>query len=155
MHTLWCLIVLQKMSRSTTKQTKFPVHPAKTYPPVLIKSLLLAWRNLVSLATQWAHSEDSDQIGRMPRLIWVFAGCKTHFARPVARSYVRPPGVRMVTGSSLTSDNILSWCLVMKKFLRPFSPFHWFKKGSCQLLAKEYALSTCKLLRSLAQEQCG
>ena len=26
------------------------------------------------LATHWAHSEDSDQTGRMPRLIWVFAG---------------------------------------------------------------------------------
>ena len=24
--------------------------------------------------TQWTHSEDSDQTGRMPRLIWVFAG---------------------------------------------------------------------------------
>ena len=32
-----------------------------------------AWRNLGSLATHWAHSEDSDQTGRMPRLIWVFA----------------------------------------------------------------------------------
>ena len=29
---------------------------------------------LWSLATHWAHSEDSDQTGRMPRLIWVFAG---------------------------------------------------------------------------------
>ena len=27
-----------------------------------------------SLATHWAHSEDSDQTGRIPRLIWVFAG---------------------------------------------------------------------------------
>ena len=27
-----------------------------------------------SLATHWAHSEDSDQTGQMPRLIWVFAG---------------------------------------------------------------------------------
>ena len=27
-----------------------------------------------SLATHWAHSEDSDQTGRMRRLIWVFAG---------------------------------------------------------------------------------
>ena len=25
-------------------------------------------------ATHWAHSEDSDKTGRMPRLIWVFAG---------------------------------------------------------------------------------
>ena len=28
-------------------------------------------------------------------------------------------------------------------FLTSFSPFHCFKKGSCQLLAKECALSTC------------
>ena len=35
---------------------------------------LSAWRNLGSLATHWAHSEDSDQTGWMPRLIWVFAG---------------------------------------------------------------------------------
>ena len=33
-----------------------------------------SWRNLGSLATHWAHTEDSDQTGRMPRLIWVFAG---------------------------------------------------------------------------------
>ena len=31
----------------------------------------------------------------------------------------------------------------------------WFKKSSCQLLAKECALSTGKLPRRLAQEQCG
>ena len=31
-------------------------------------------RKLEPLATHWAHSEDSDQTGRMPRLIWVFAG---------------------------------------------------------------------------------
>ena len=35
--------------------------------------------------------------------------------------------------------------LVKKTFLRPFSLFRWFKKSSCQLLAKECALSTGKL----------
>ena len=45
--------------------------------------------------------------------------------------------------------------LVMKKNLQPFSPFYWFKKGSCQLLAKEWALSTDKLSRKVAQEQYG
>ena len=30
--------------------------------------------------------------------------------------------------------NILSWRLIMKYFLRSFSPFRWFKKGSCQFL---------------------
>ena len=42
--------------------------------PVWSESSLSAWRNLGSLATHWTHSEDSDQSGRMPRLIWVFAG---------------------------------------------------------------------------------
>ena len=34
---------------------------------------------LGSLPTHWAHIEDYDQTGRMPRLIWVFAGRKDHF----------------------------------------------------------------------------
>ena len=55
------------------------VRPAKTQItlgicPVWSESLLSAWRKLGSLATHWAHSEDSDRTGRMPRLIWVFAG---------------------------------------------------------------------------------
>ena len=62
-----------------TKPTKWHVRPAKTQIslgicPVWSESLLSAWRKLGSLATHWAHSEDSDQTGRMPRLIWVFAG---------------------------------------------------------------------------------
>ena len=53
--------------------------PAKTQislgiRPVWSESSLSARRKLGSLATPWAHSEDSDQTGRMPRLIWVFAG---------------------------------------------------------------------------------
>ena len=43
---------------------------------------------------------------------------------------------------------IRSW----KKILQPFSPFRCFKKGSCQLLAKECTRSTGKLSRRLAQE---
>ena len=55
------------------------VRPVKTQislgiRPVWSESSLSAWRKLRSLATHWAHSEDSDQTGRMPRLIWVFAG---------------------------------------------------------------------------------
>ena len=38
------------------------------------QSSLSARRKLGSLANHWAHSEDSDQTGRMPRLIWIFAG---------------------------------------------------------------------------------
>ena len=61
------------------KTNKMTVRPAKTQislgiRPVWSESSLSAWRKLGSLATHWAHSEDSDQTGRMPRLIWVFAG---------------------------------------------------------------------------------
>ena len=60
--------------------TKWHVHPVKTqnslgFRPVWSESSLSTWRKLGSLATHWAHSEDSDQTGRMPRLIWVFTRC--------------------------------------------------------------------------------
>ena len=61
------------------KTNTVTVRPAKTQislgiRPVRSESSLSAWRNLGSLATRWAHSEDSDQTGWMPGLIWVFAG---------------------------------------------------------------------------------
>ena len=68
------------------KINKMRVRPAKTQislgirsqislgiRPVWSKSSLSAWRSIRTLATHWTHSEDSDQIGRMPRLVWVFA----------------------------------------------------------------------------------
>ena len=60
------------------------VHPANTeislgICPVWSETLLFAWRNLGSLATHLMDSEDSDQTGRMPRLIWVFTGWKVIF----------------------------------------------------------------------------
>ena len=49
----------------------------------------------------------------------------------------RPTGDQEVAGSTPAEvGNILSWRLIMKYFLRSFSPFRWFKKGSCQFLAK-------------------
>ena len=58
------------------KTNNVVVRPAKTQislgiRPVWSESSLSAWRNIGSLSTHWAHSEDSDQTGRMPR---VFAG---------------------------------------------------------------------------------
>ena len=53
------------------KTNKVIVRPAKTQislgiHPVWSESSLSAWRKLGALATHWAHSEDSDQTGRMP-----------------------------------------------------------------------------------------
>ena len=49
---------------------------------------LSAWRKLQSLPTHWAHIEDYDLTGRMPRLIWVFAGRKDHFVGLVMRRLI-------------------------------------------------------------------
>ena len=78
------------MSHIMTKPTKWHVRPVKTQislgiRPVWSESSLSAWRKLGSLATNWVHSKDSDQTGRMPRLIWVFAGPTCHFVGFVMR----------------------------------------------------------------------
>ena len=68
-----------QMSCLMTKPTKWHVRPGKIQISLGIlsfwsESSLSAWRKLRSLATHWAHSEDSDRTGHIPRLIWVFAG---------------------------------------------------------------------------------
>ena len=52
------------------------------------QSSLSAWRKIGSWAAHWAHSEDSDQTGRMPRLIWVFAGRTCNFVGFVMRRLI-------------------------------------------------------------------
>ena len=70
---------LSLMSRLVTKPTKLHVRPAKTQISLGIRPVL----SESSLCAQWvakdpwflhADGEDSDLTGRMPRLIWVFAG---------------------------------------------------------------------------------
>ena len=47
--------------------------------PVWSESSLCAQRVVKDPSILHADSEDSDQTGRMPRLIWVFAGCTSRF----------------------------------------------------------------------------
>ena len=72
------------------KTNKMTVRPAKTQISLGIRPV---WSESL-LCTQWvakdpsflhANSEDSDQTGRMPRLIWVFAGRTYHFVGFVMR----------------------------------------------------------------------
>ena len=70
----------------------------------------------------------------------------TNFMMPgaVARPDPRPPGMRTVAGSVLTSGNILSWSLA--------------KIISTAILSERMctnSISTGKLPRRLVQEQCG
>ena len=72
--------------------------------------------------------------------IWSYFRLTTE-RRPRWLSWMRrPTGDQEVAGSTPAEvGNILSWRLIMKYFLRSFSPFRWFKKGSCQFLAEECA----------------
>ena len=72
---------------------------------------------------------------------WLCAVCTVIRSNTRWLSWMRrPTGDQEVAGSTPAEvSNILSWRLIMKYFLRSFSPFCWFKKGSCQFLAKECA----------------
>ena len=71
-----CIVNQCHMSRLIQNQQNGPskTQISLSIRPVSSDSSLSAWRKLGPLATHRAHSEDSDQTGRMPRLIWVFAG---------------------------------------------------------------------------------
>ena len=55
------------------------------HPPSLIRVYAVRRKQLGILATQWVHSEDSDQTGWMPRLIGVFARRTGHYVGFVVR----------------------------------------------------------------------
>ena len=72
------------LSRSMTKSTISPVHPAKTQIslgicPVWSELSLCAHCVAKDPSFLQADSEDSEETGQMPRLIWVFDGRKAHF----------------------------------------------------------------------------
>ena len=85
-----CLCAVWYLSRIVTKPTKWVFRPAKTQ---ISLGILPVWSES-SLCAQWvakdprflhADSKDSDQIERIPRLIWVFTGHKCHFVGFVTR----------------------------------------------------------------------
>ena len=76
------------------KTNKMDVRPAKTQISLGIRPVwsvfAVCMKKAWSLATLWAQSEDSDQTGQMPRLMWVFAGHTYHFVGVVMMRLVYP-----------------------------------------------------------------
>ena len=92
-------------------------HPLDAHPLVIRRLLVSVYRPMISIYTS--------------NISILLAS--------VAQLDARPTGDQEIVGSTPTVGNILSWRLIMKYFLRSFSPFRWFKKASCQFLAKECA----------------
>ena len=88
--TKWENVSSDMWATSWQNQQKWHVRPAKTQislgiRPVWSESSLCAQWVAKDPSFQHADSEDSDQPGRMPRLIWVFAGRTYHFVGFVMR----------------------------------------------------------------------
>ena len=104
------------MSRLMTKPTKWHVRPVETQislgiRPAWSEFSLSAWKELGSLATHWSHSEGSDQTGRMPMLIWVFAGRTGHFVGFVTRRLRYFPNFGTVWTVRRTCEMYLFWTI--------------------------------------------
>ena len=120
----------------------------------LIKGNDLLPKGTFSLLLQWIHFKKGLGLGlqeRYQEVTEIVSRKCTRYVNShkvqISKFYTwwlswmrRPTGDQEVAGSTPAEvGNILSWRLIMKYFLRSFSPFRWFKKGSCQFLAKECA----------------
>ena len=138
---------MQQMSRLMTKPTNWHVRPAKTQIslgicPVWSESLLSTWRKLGSSATHWVHSEDSNQTGWMPRLIWVFAGHTCHFVGFVMKR-LRYSCWKTMHWISLMLLLMCSWLLHRgeKKVLIASTKSCW--QSMCQAISQAVFLQYC------------
>ena len=119
---------------------------------ILIMEITLTWNTCLFLiggysytfavsGSKFFHLKEA-QILEMFPLLGNVTSCLHNLSKQVAvdqldaPSHWRPGGRRF---NHTEVGNILSWRLIMKYFLQSFSPFRWFKKGSCQFLAKECA----------------
>ena len=87
-----CWLTFFNLKLGSSVKMEQPPHDKTNKMTCAQQKLRSAWASTQSdqslLCTQWvakdprflhADSEDSDQTGRMPKLIWVFAGCTCHF----------------------------------------------------------------------------
>ena len=135
----WHLWKSEYMSRLMTKPTKWSVHPAKTQISLGIRPV---WSES-SLCAQWvakdpsflhADSEDSDQTGRMPRLIWVFAGRICHFVGFVMRRLICCLSVENLQRSFFTHSWSGPWAIrpivpILHYTLQIKKPKHFYSYG--------------------------
>ena len=98
----------------------------KCIRPVWLESSLSARRKLGSLTTHWAHSEDPDQTGHIPRLIWVFAGHTNHFVGFVMRWLIfRAQAEAHIIGHN-TKCRICIFSTFQEKQKTEFLLWEWF-----------------------------
>ena len=111
------------MSHIMSKPTKWHVLLAKTQISLGIRPV---WSES-SRCAQWVvkdptffhvDSKDSDQTGRMPRLIWIFAGCTCHFVgfdmrRLISKSFFGITILKVRCSGPKHCSSISMWCFLI------------------------------------------
>ena len=122
-----------------TKQTKCSEHPAKTQIRLGGSAQCPVWSE-PSLCAQWiakdpryihADGEDSDQTGRMLRLIWVFTGRIYHFIGFVMLRLILS-GSQKSKQSEVSWVNVILWDAVQQS-LNPFARSYGREKGNIDM----------------------
>ena len=109
----------QHMNRLMTKPTKWHMRPVKTQislgiRPVWSESLLCAQWVAKDSSFLHADSEDSDETGQTPRLIWVFGGRTCHFVGFVMSKLISSK-VRL-SQKQLTLEESTNYCVGIEDF---------------------------------------
>ena len=138
------LMMLWRTFEETTDRSVLCLHLADIN--VKLSSHYLHINLAMKIFTQTA-SDGTDQTAKTHILVSVIACClQHHHLLCTIFTYSAGLGGSVGFASDWWSGgrgfdprrvgNMFSWRFIMKYFLRSFSPFSWFKKGSCQFLAK-------------------
>ena len=155
--TLFCSFCTIKWAATWQNQQSECAHSEDSdqpgHPPSLIRlfavRMMKPWVLGYPLSAQWRLIRLGGCPGWSESLLQAHSFCWS--SGVVARSEACSLGMQAAPSSIPMSGTFFRGDLVMKTFLWPFSLFHWFKKSSCLLLAKEYAQSTGELPRRLPQ----
>ena len=110
---------LSDLLRSSSKLTKFQGPSSNSYEDILLTRK--AWTDRHSM-TQKQYAPSKTEGLCCTQILQKLGHIKVYLS--VAKAFC------------FISSHILSWRLIKKYFLQSFSPFCWFKKGSCEFLVK-------------------
>ena len=149
-QSIWWVFSFEPPHNKTKKKKKkWHVRPAKTQISLGIstdwsESSLSGWRKLGSLATHLTHGEDSDQTGRMPRLIWVLAGrTATLLVLSLGGSFALPNSINVIVNHfNIDKYLVIRQCLKSCKWKMFMIPFE------LTLIYWHYVTSSFSLLKT-------
>ena len=133
-----------KMACAPSEYSDQPGHP-----PSLIRVFAVRMKKHWALNYLWAHSEDSDKTGRMPRLIWVLDGRTCQFVGFVMRRLVS----RYFCTSGKPEQSYSSCCF---SFLERMAKYMLLRSTNfCSLVLHHCSHAASSSLHEIFWSACG